>query len=536
MEEMTKAAGVKPVDTNRLHKREFSVQWTILAVGLLVLALALFYSLSTQKEQLTAHESERLSTLAMVIDKNLVRQLDSADVALVGLRTQFQGSVPGGPEELTSERLKLLELAMPGVRSITFIDELGRARFSSRPDVVGMDLSGRRYFQEAKRASDPALLHISPPFKALSGVYVITLGRSVFKRDGSFGGLFIASLDPEFFSTLLESARYTNDMWSALAHEDGLQFLMVPAKEGQEGLDLAKPGSFFTRHRESGLKENVFKGVVYATGEDRLMALRTIRPTLVKTDKALVVAVGREAHSLYEEWNKSLLVVSILYLVVVVSSVGGLAFYHRRRLKASSEVAAAEKLAREAGEELDRFFNMSLNLLCIADMEGNFKRVNSAWSEVLGYRMEELNGRRFLDMVHPDDMDATIAAMSELSKGNPVRGFINRYRKSDGTYRAIEWHSIPSRDSLIFAVALDVTERKQLEDERERLIAELQEALARVKTLSGLLPICAWCKKIRDDKGYWNQLEQYISHYSEAEFTHGVCPECVKKIQKEELK
>jgi len=65
--------------------------------------------------------------------------------------------------------------------------------------------------------------------------------------------------------------------------------------------------------------------------------------------------------------------------------------------------------------------------------------------------------------------------------------------------------------------------------ERKQLIAQLQDALARVKRLTGLLPICAWCKKIRDDKGYWNHVEAYIAEHTEADFTHGICPECVKR-------
>jgi len=67
------------------------------------------------------------------------------------------------------------------------------------------------------------------------------------------------------------------------------------------------------------------------------------------------------------------------------------------------------------------------------------------------------------------------------------------------------------------------------EEQRERLILDLQEALAKVKTLSGLLPICSYCKKIRDDKGYWNQIESYIRDHSEAEFSHSICRECAKK-------
>ncbi|MEK6743449.1 MAG: response regulator [Nitrospirota bacterium] len=85
------------------------------------------------------------------------------------------------------------------------------------------------------------------------------------------------------------------------------------------------------------------------------------------------------------------------------------------------------------------------------------------------------------------------------------------------------------------AEAKERTRRMQAEKDREKLVHELQEALARVKTLSGMLPICASCKKIRDDKGYWSQIESYISRHSDAEFTHGMCPDCEKKAY-EELK
>ena len=75
----------------------------------------------------------------------------------------------------------------------------------------------------------------------------------------------------------------------------------------------------------------------------------------------------------------------------------------------------------------------------------------------------------------------------------------------------------------------EVAERKRAEEEKEKLIIELQESLAKIKTLKGLLPICAWCKKIRTDKGYWQQLESFLKEYSEAEFSHGICPDCIKE-------
>jgi DNA-binding NtrC family response regulator len=86
------------------------------------------------------------------------------------------------------------------------------------------------------------------------------------------------------------------------------------------------------------------------------------------------------------------------------------------------------------------------------------------------------------------------------------------------------------------ALKSEIEQRKAVQQEREILILELKQALAEVKTLNGLLPICASCKKIREDTGYWRQIEEYISRHSEAEFTHGICPECAKKLYPEYFK
>ena len=78
-------------------------------------------------------------------------------------------------------------------------------------------------------------------------------------------------------------------------------------------------------------------------------------------------------------------------------------------------------------------------------------------------------------------------------------------------------------------IVRDVTERKQMEEEKEKLISELQEALNSIKVLRGMIPICAWCRKVRDDKGYWKRVEKYIEEHSNASFTHSICPGCLQK-------
>jgi len=134
-----------------------------------------------------------------------------------------------------------------------------------------------------------------------------------------------------------------------------------------------------------------------------------------------------------------------------------------------------EAVLREKTEELDRYFTLSLDLLCIADTDGNFIRLNPEWEKTLGYSIAELEGRRFLDFVHPEDMDATLAAIATLDQQREVLNFENRYRCKDGSYRWIEWRSSP-RGKLIYAAARDVTTRKQAEQ-------ALEESEARYRSL-----------------------------------------------------
>ncbi|MCU0226520.1 MAG: response regulator [Bryobacterales bacterium] len=141
----------------------------------------------------------------------------------------------------------------------------------------------------------------------------------------------------------------------------------------------------------------------------------------------------------------------------------------------------AERVALDAlqlkSAELQQYFQSSLDLLCIASLDGEFLRLNPRWEEVLGYPLEELLGARYLDFVHPDDHPSTIATLATLTDGHSVLSFENRYRRYDGDYCWIEWRSRPM-GGVIYAAARDVTERKRAEQEMQRLNTHLQEQTA----------------------------------------------------------
>ncbi len=154
-----------------------------------------------------------------------------------------------------------------------------------------------------------------------------------------------------------------------------------------------------------------------------------------------------------------------------------------------------------------------------------------------GYNFDVFNSKqmKWSDIIFKEDIETARESFIQALKSD--KSYVREYRIKS---KAGDLHWIQERGQIVCdskgeveyvsGVFFDITERKKAEEEKEKLISELQTALAEVKTLSGLLPICASCKKIRDDKGYWNQIESYIQYRSEAEFSHGICPDCFKTL------
>ena len=165
-----------------------------------------------------------------------------------------------------------------------------------------------------------------------------------------------------------------------------------------------------------------------------------------------------------------------------------------------------------------------------------------------GYQPAELLGTNVMKIVYPEDRIKTIHRIKERRAGDrSTKSFETRLITKNQTPVSLEVFLIsaeglysPAKFGLgaflgTQGIARDISARKQAEEEREKMIFQLQAALDNIKTLKGLLPICANCKKIRDDKGYWNQIEAYVRDHTDAEFSHSICPDCAEILYPEIL-
>jgi PAS domain S-box-containing protein len=194
------------------------------------------------------------------------------------------------------------------------------------------------------------------------------------------------------------------------------------------------------------------------------------------------------------------------------------------------------EMALQESEGLYRtLIETSPDAIVLVDINTNFIMVNQMAVRLYGYQnAEEMIGKTFLNLIVPEERPRLFEHFKDTRQTGSNQILEHTSLKKDGSsfYAAVNASLIfdaQGRPKGIIAIIRDITEHKRAEEEREKLIHELKDALGKIQTLSGLLPICSWCKKIRDDEGYWNQIETYIGDHSEAEFTHSICPECMKK-------
>ncbi|MBI5633782.1 MAG: transporter substrate-binding domain-containing protein [Nitrospirae bacterium] len=293
--------------------------------------------------------------------------------------------------------------------------------------------------------------------------------------------------------------------------------------------DYERPFSIAVRKGNAGLLSHLSEGlsVVRATGEYDRIYKKWFGFAEARTDTLNRVL-------------KYILVVMTVFLGLTIAAfVWTLSLKKQVRLRTKEleqEVAErrkTEEALRRSEEKYRNLFDSTVDGVYQVDALGRFTHINRAGARIFGHaNPEEMIGNEVVQYWR--DPAAREPYIAELKDRKSVSAYHLQGKKKDGEPIELESSSRVIEDSSgnylgLNGILRDVTERMRYEAEREKLVLELKEALAEVRTLSGMLPICASCKKIRDDKGYWSQIEDYITKHSGAFFSHGICPDCFDK-------
>lgn len=193
----------------------------------------------------------------------------------------------------------------------------------------------------------------------------------------------------------------------------------------------------------------------------------------------------------------------------------------------------AETQLKEERAYLEELFESSPVAIVVADSNSHIQRINKEFTNIFGYESDEVIGKNIDNLLTTEKLRKEAGDITDkVAEGEKI-AFETKRKTKDGKIIDVAILGTPitfeGQQVGVYGMYQDITERKKIEAEREKLIKDLQNALQEVKTLSGLIPICASCKKIRDDKGFWTNVEEYITKHAEVDFSHAICPECMKE-------
>ena len=392
--------------------------WVLLATVWLFVAGVLGFHLVLQREKAAEAESDRLAAQARVVEENLTRQLVGASAALAGVRYDIESGDRDVSHDFAPLRLKTLSDAMPGIRAMLVFNASGIVVDADRTELVGRNFSDSETFRSAAAGGDPSVLYVSPPFKSPIGGVTVSLGKAVKDSHGEFGGIVLATVDPEYFHTLMASIFYAPDMAGGIFHGDGKVVYLLPEKAGLLSQNMDVPGSMFRRHRESGEMVNVFEGTSLRSGEDRMVAMRTMQPPALLMSRPLVIGVSRLRSEIYAPWRAEVATTLILAAVACATSVVLLYMGQRRRKALAAIRASVRAVTLESAQRLELAMKCGSIGLMDWDVPTGALVLNSLARKILGLdKQVEMTVATWRALQHPDDAADATSAVRSLMQG-----------------------------------------------------------------------------------------------------------------------
>jgi PAS domain S-box-containing protein len=369
------------------------------------------------------------------------------------------------------ERALFFSKDNPDYDQVRYLDEKGQEiiRIDQNgviiPDDQLQNKADRYYFQKANTLSAGQIYISSIDLNVERGVIeqplkpTFRLAMPVFDAKGQRRGIYIInylagnSIERlrEFVPRYASRFRLLNAQgyWLAAAHPEEEWGFMVPERSGMNFAKMNPALWAQVVHDPSGQVpfEGGYFTWLHAVPRDFVQG----KPVTLVTDDDFLVFASQinsdEWSALFASLRQTFVVVALLLLMLTTVIVGVI------------------QARRKAQQERDRFFNLTRDMLCVAGFDGYFKRVNPAWETALGYSSKEMRSKPFLEFVHPEDREKTIAESGRLARGGETISFENRYRCKDGSYRWLMWSARSLvEEQLIYASARDMTERKQIEE------------------------------------------------------------------------
>jgi PAS domain S-box-containing protein len=408
------------VNILQIKARREATEWLFLIMAAVVIALFFIFTYVRDTEHIEETEGDHLHNLTNVIATDITVNLITIDGALNGIIADYFSAFPLQQDRLpeASLRLRALELAMPGVRALTVLNAQGIVIAAFRPELIGSSFAGRDYFRTSRADPDKSRLYISAPFISLQKDLAITASKIISNPDGSFGGLAVATLDPKYFMGMFKAAIYTPDVWGVIIHGNGRQLLNYPVKKIANGADLNHPGTFFTRHLESRQSATLLKGIVYTTGENRLMALSTIKPEFLNMDTGIIIGLSRDLAAIAEPARRQLILYGIFYTLLMLLCA---AWLYRTQIKRKHIDSLRATLDQHRSESRFKTLIEDAPLAIAMLRGGHFIYANPRYRALHGYSAQaDLHGLSWYAMMAPASAVAVKQIEELIATDSPI--------------------------------------------------------------------------------------------------------------------
>ena len=429
---------------------QFRRQWLAWAVLMAVFAALLVFMQGREYRSIERDEQVHLQTQVRVAERVLTGQIQSVDAALrtmLASLDRWRGA--DGFLPFAHEHLRRVEAMMPGAQAFVVLDAKGQCQLSSSPDLQDLDFSRSAFYLDARASADSRQLQVPPPYRSVLGVWTVSIARAVVGPDGRFQGVVAAMLSPDYFQTLMQRLRYSEDMRVALIHSGGWMYVSSPPGDEMQQTNFAEGESFFMRHRRTGQNQSFQQGTD-SHGVERVAMLQTV--TLPDMPHSFVAVASRDTDAMFRQWRHDSINHAAFLLAVGLFSALVLVRYQKGAAALRQLAQASEEALQRSHRRFEQVASTIPSVLFDFDMAAHgIARVSyvSPYSQqLLGISPAQLmaDPMRMLRHIHSLDGDSIRKALLDAVRKGASFDCEFRYTPPHGEERWIRMSATPAED------------------------------------------------------------------------------------------